>query len=190
MSSVQVFLLLNIHTINLLYAWAGFAVLLVTIGLLWDFIYNQQSLYLAYVERYVWLIISAVTIGGVGTTLLYSEVFGFVPCSLCWLQRVALYSQALMSIAAWRMRDQIFFPVYGIILSGFGVVVALYQYIYQALPEEALQSGLVPCLADGSADCSDTVMEVFGFVTFPFLSGVLFVFLIVLYLHMRRAYRR
>lgn len=71
-------------------------------------------------------------------------------------------------------------------LSAFGFIVAVYQYIYQAVPQELLQSGVLPCLADGTADCSKKVMEVFGFVTFPFLSAVLFVFLFVLYLHLRR----
>ena len=178
-------LLFYTQTINLLYGTAGLGVLALTLVLLWDY-QNDQRLYRQWILSYVWWIIVATTLGGVTTSLLYSEVLNFIPCSLCWLQRVALYSQAFMSIAAWRLRDQVFFPVYGIVLSGFGFLVAVYQYIYQALPTEVLQSGLVPCLADGSADCSKKVMEVFGFVTFPFLSGVMFLFLIVLYMHMLR----
>lgn len=181
-------LLFHVQTINLLYSVGGLGLLAATLVLFYDY-YNGQGLYARFVAPYVWILILLTTIGGVFTTLLYSEVFGFIPCSLCWLQRVALYAQAFTSIAAWRLRDQVFFPVYGLVLSGFGLVVATYQYIYQALPQEVLQSGLVPCLADGSADCSKKVMEVFGFVTFPFLSGVLFLFLIVLYMHIRRANR-
>lgn len=176
-----------IHTINLLFALGGLGLLALTAALLWDYKANNQRLYLQYVAPYVWWLILLTTWGGVATTLLYSEVFGFVPCSLCWLQRVALYSQAIMSVAAVRVKDAVFFPLYGLALSGLGLVVAIYQYIYQAIPDEVRESGALPCLADGSADCSKTVMEVFGFVTFPFLSGVLFIFLIVLYLHMRRA---
>lgn len=180
------YLLLQIHTINLLYAVAGLGLLGVALGLVWDYYYNEQRLYRRYVEVYVWYLIAVTTVGGVATTLLYSEVFGFVPCSLCWLQRVALYGQALMGLAAWRVKDTWNFPLYGIVLSVFGLLVAIYQYIYQAIPDEVRESSALPCLADGSADCSKTVMEVFGFVTFPFLSGVLFIFLIVLYVHLRR----
>lgn len=182
-------LLLHIHTINLLYSLAGLTLLAVTAVLLWDYVTNNQRLYVRFVEQYVWPIIMLVTIGGVATTLLYSEVFGFVPCSLCWLQRVALYPQALLSVVAYKVKDQVLFPLYGIFLSAFGLVVAIYQYIYQAIPDDVRESGIMPCLADGSADCSKTVMEVFGFVTFPFLSAVIFAFLIVLYLHMRRQHR-
>lgn len=179
-------LIFYIHTINLLFAIGGLIVLVLTCALLYDYHANQQKWYKAFVSRYVWLLIMGTSIGGVVITLLYSEVFGFIPCSLCWLQRIALYPQALLSIAAFRSKDTAHFPVYGMVLSVFGFIVAVYQYLYQMIPQELLQSGLVPCLADGSADCSKKVMEVFGFVTFPFLSAVLFAFLFVLYLHMRR----
>lgn len=175
-----------IHTINFFYALGGIGILALTVVLFYDYFYNEQKIYQQFVAPYVWFIIAGTTIGGVATTLLYSEVFEFVPCSLCWLQRIALYPQALMSLIAYRHNDATYFPLYGMALSAFGFVVAIYQYIYQAIPAELLASGILPCLADGTADCSKKVMEVFGFVTFPFLSAVLFAFLFVLYLHLRR----
>lgn len=174
-----------IHIINLFYALAGLGLLLVSIVLLYDYFYNEQKLYRQFVERFVWLLILGMTIGGVATTLLYSEYFGFVPCSLCWLQRVALYAQAIMAVVAFWQRDSVFFPRYGIALSIFGIGAAVYQYIYQLIPAET-RAGIMPCLADGSADCGSKIMEVFGFVTFPFLSAVMFVFLITLYMNMKR----
>lgn len=182
-------LLFNIHVINFWYAVAGLAVLGLTVVLMFDYVGNDQKLYLRFVSPYVCGVLILTSLGGVATTLLYSEVFGFVPCSLCWLQRVALYPQAILGLVAFRLKDVERFPLYGITLSAFGLLIAVYQYIYQALPKEILESGLMPCLADGSADCSKKVMEVFGFVTFPFLSAVLFAFLIMLYLHQLRAYK-
>lgn len=180
-------LLFNIHTINFWYSIAGLALLMVTVALVFDYFFNNQKLYLRFVAPYIWVIIILVSAGGVSTTLLYSEVFGFVPCSLCWLQRVALYPQVFLVLLAFKLKDTNHFPLYGIVLSIFGFLVAVYHYIYQSLPQEVYESGVLPCLADGSADCSDKVMEVFGFVTFPFLSAILFLFLIVLYLHLFRA---
>lgn len=183
-------LIFYIHTINLLYALAGLGLLVCVAVLVWDYVANEQRLFTTFVAPYVWWLIVLVTWGGVATTLLYSEVFGFVPCSLCWLQRIALYPQALMSIVAWRTKDTLSYPLYGMVLSGFGFLVAVYHYIYQAIPDEVRESGIMNCLADGSADCSKTVMEVFGFVTFPFLSAVIFLFLAVLYLHVYNANKR
>lgn len=127
-----------------------------------------------------WCVIMGVTVGGVVMSLVYSELFLFVPCSLCWLQRIALYPQALMAIIAYRRGDTTHFPVYGITLSIAGMLVATYQYVYQMLPEET-RDGIMPCLVDGSASCADKVIDLFGFVTFPFISAVSFAFLITLY---------
>lgn len=179
-------LALYINSINLIFAVAGLGVLALTVVLLADYFKNEQRLYRRYVAPFVWWIIIATSVGGVTVTLLYSEVFGFVPCSLCWLQRVALYPLAMLAVVAFKIGDKRQFPLYGIVLASFGLLVATYQYVYQSLPPELLERGVMPCLADGSADCAKKVMEVFGFVTFPFLSAVLFLFLIALFLHLRR----
>jgi disulfide bond formation protein DsbB len=176
-----------LQELNLLYAVSGLVVLVSTIGLFYDFFWNGSKFYERFVKQYVWWLIMGTTIGGVATTLLYSEYFGFVPCSLCWLQRVALYPQALLSIAAFKLKDVVFYPVYGIVMSVFGLLVAVYHYIYQAVPTEVREGSLMPCLTDGTADCATKFMEVFGFVTFPFLSAVMFAFLIILYLNLRRS---
>lgn len=181
-------LIVNVQTINTAFAVGGLILLFVAILLAYDYFYNNQQIFHKYVAKYVWPLIILTSWAGVASTLLYSEVFGFIPCSLCWLQRIALYPQAIMSLAAFKAKDVINFPIYGIILSAFGFIVAVYQYLYQALPSEVTASGIF-CLADGSADCSKKVMEVYGFVTFPFLSAVLFLFLIVLFLHLKKATR-
>lgn len=180
-------LLFNVPTINWWYAVAGLLTLLLTAFLTFDYVSGKQQWYKKWLAPHIWELLVVTTIGGVATTLLYSEVLGFVPCSLCWLQRVALYPQVFLVLVAFKRKDTTHFPLYGITLSLFGLLVAVYQYIYQALPQELHDSGLLPCLADGSADCSKKIMEVFGFVTFPFLSAVLFLFLILLYLHLARS---
>jgi disulfide bond formation protein DsbB len=102
------------------------------------------------------------------------------------LQRIALYPQALLAILAYRRGDITHFPVYGIALSIAGMLVATYQYIYQMLPAET-RDGIMPCLVDGSASCADKVIDMFGFVTFPFVSAVSFAFLITLYLYLKKS---
>lgn len=138
--------------------------------------------------NWLWLLIIGMSVGGVLLSLLYSEIFLFVPCSLCWLQRIALYPQALMAILAYRRGDTTHFPFYGMALSIAGMLVATYQYIYQMLPEET-RDGVMPCLVDGSANCADKVIDMFGFVTFPFVSAVSFAFLITLYMALLRKSR-
>jgi len=178
-----------LYTLNFILASGGLVLLVITIGLYVDYFFYQSRFFRRWLSPYVWPIIMMTTTGGVALTLLYSEYFGFIPCSLCWLQRIALYPQALLSIVAFKMKDAVYYPLYGIALSMFGFLVAVYQYIYQLIPKEILEAGALPCLADGSADCGTKVIDAFGFVTFPFLSAVMFMFLIMLYLNIRRSER-
>jgi disulfide bond formation protein DsbB len=176
---------LPLSTLNLLCAIGGLVLLGIVVVLLYDYLWNRRALYTRWLAPVVWPVIIGVTIGSIALSLVYSEYFGFVPCSLCWLQRIALYPQALFALMAFRIKEQMYFPLYSAGLSLFGLVVAVYHYIYQLLPQE-VHNSVMPCLADGSASCADKIMNVFGFVTFPFLSAVTFAFLIVVYLNMRK----
>lgn len=174
-------------TLNLTVASGGLFMGIVTIILFYDLVFCGGRHFSKQLTTLAWPAIMAATIGSVILSLVYSEYFGFIPCSLCWLQRIAIYPQALMALLAYKVRDTVNFPVYGIGLSLCGFIVAVYQYIYQLLPKETITSGLMPCLADGSnADCAVKVIDLFGFVTFPFLSGVVFLFLIAVYLYQLR----
>ncbi len=175
-----------LFTLNYLFAVGGLALLALTVGLYVDYFCYQSTYYRRFVQKFVWFIIPALTVGSVAISLLYSEYFGFIPCSLCWLQRIALYPQALFALMAFKTKESVHFPLYSIGLSIFGFVVAVYQYIYQMLPTEVSTGGVLPCLADGSGDCALKVIDQFGFVTFPLLSAITFAFLIILYLNLRR----
>lgn len=173
--------------LNFLLALASLGLLAVTVFLAVDLFVLKGKYARPYVAQYFWPVVLFVTIGSVAMSLLYSEYFGFIPCSLCWLQRIAIYPQALMGLMAFKLRDEKYVSLYGIGLSAFGLLVAIYQYIYQMIPQEKLATGILPCLADGSnADCAAKIIDEFGFVTFPFLSVVTFAFLIVLYLYRLR----
>lgn len=177
-------------TLNFTLGVGGLVLAGVTILLFVDYFLWGGKYFAARVKEAGWYAIMGVTIGSVALSLVYSEYFGFIPCSLCWLQRIALYPQALLSVLAFKSDDGRHFPVYGIWLSVFGLVVALYQYVEQMWPKETLSGGIIPCLLDSvGADCADKVIDEFGFITFPLLSAITFAFLIVVYLYMLRSNR-
>jgi len=170
--------------INTTIALGSLVLLLVTSFFIYDLMWRGGSIVKDRIAPFLWILITGVSLAGVGLSLVYSEIFLFVPCSLCWLQRIALYPQALMALMAYKTKDSVHFPRYGIALSFGGLLVSLYQYVYQMLPAET-RDGLMPCLADGSASCADKVIDMFGFVTFPFVSAVTFAFLITLYRYLQ-----
>lgn len=115
------------------------------------------------------------TLGGSLMTLFYSEFLGYVPCGLCWLQRIFLYPQVVLFGLAWIKKDtNIFF--YTMWLSILGLVVGFYQNYLQLG-----YSPLMPCPVTAVfSDCAVPPFIEFGFVTFPGMAVVLFSSLAIL----------
>lgn len=108
-------------------------------------------------------------------SLIYSDYLDQTACGLCWFQRVFIYSQVVLFAVAYIKNDLKIFQ-YTFWLSAVGGLIAIYH--------EYLQLGyseLIPCPAVASlVDCAKPTFIAFGFVTFPFMSITLFLFLILL----------
>lgn len=105
-------------------------------------------------------------------SLYASEILKFIPCVLCWYQRVAMYPLIPILIVGIIKKDRNL-PLYVLPLSIFGAFVALYQVLLQAgiIPENA-----TPCTFGVS--CITKYLNLWGFVDFPFLSLLAFAFII------------
>ena len=113
------------------------------------------------------------TLGAAFMTLFYSDYLGVLPCGLCWFQRVALYPQIFLYALAWYKKDYNIFS-YTLVLSIFGWIVALYHSFLQWGYSE-----FMPCpVVASTVDCAKPTFVEYGFVTFPFMSFVLFTALI------------
>lgn len=119
----------------------------------------------------VWTQAVIATIG----SLFYSEVIGYVPCDLCWVQRIFMYPLVIIyGVAAIKKNVSIALP--GLILSIIGFFISTYHYLMQKLP--ALQESGGACQI---VPCNMQYVNYFGFITIPFLAGL--AFLIITLLH-------
>ncbi len=167
----------TIESLNYLLAIGGLVAFLATAILIFDF-KTKQALK-PFVETWGLLISLIATIGSAILTLVYSEVFGFIPCGLCWLERMALYPQILILVVALYFKDRLM-PRYGIALSIFGFVISFYHHYIQMGGSQ-----FIKCPAAGAgADCAKRFFFEFGFMTFPLMSVALFAFLIILYTYL------
>ncbi len=122
-------------------------------------------------------VVAATAMGG---SLFLSEVAGFVPCALCWYQRIAMYPQALiLLVATVRGRDDGIRP-YAIALSGVGALIAAYHIVLQRIP------GLPSGSCSLQTPCTTIYVEVFGFVTIPVMAFSGFLLILALALASRR----
>ncbi len=122
-----------------------------------------------------------ITISASTMTLVYSEFFGILPCGLCWLERVFLYPQVfLLGVALYFNNRDI--TLSGITLSTVGLIISLYHHYLQMGGME-----FIKCPAVGAGiSCTKRYIFEFGFITFPLLSAILFSFLIVLYIYIKK----
>ena len=117
-----------------------------------------------------WLVAVVATAG----SLYFSEVRLFVPCTLCWYQRILMYPLVIvLGLAAFR-RSTVVVP-YVLPLSVLGASVSLFHYLEQKAPGFG-----APAMCRSGVPCSLEYINVLGFVTIPFLALVAFVLITVL----------
>lgn len=110
-------------------------------------------------------------------SLVLTHAFDMIPCDLCWYQRIFMYPVVLISGFAWYKKDYRNGAIYSLLLSVFGFIFALYNYLLQV--SEPLKNSDTFCSPDSLVDCSIPEFVHFGFVNFPYLSMVGFVLVII-----------
>ncbi len=115
----------------------------------------------------LWLMCS-VTTGAMVGSLYFSEHVGYAPCKLCWYQRIAMYSIAIVSFVAALRKDKNI-ARYSIVLASLGLVVSTYHYLLEWFPQ--LESNV--CSLD--VPCTSVWFREFGFVTLCFMAGSAFI---------------
>ena len=94
-------------------------------------------------------------------SLYLSEVANFVPCRLCWYQRIAMYPLPILLGIAWWKRDA-GVRRYALPLAAIGMVISTYHILVERFP--SLEGSGVCEVAN---PCSIRWVERFGFVTIP-----------------------
>ncbi|MDV6378374.1 disulfide oxidoreductase [Sporosarcina sp. GW1-11] len=118
---------------------------------------------------FIWTVALTATLG----SLYYSEIKGYIPCTLCWYQRIFMYPIVLIGLIALIQKNTkiaLTTAVFSLIGGG----ISLYHYGIQKLP--ALQESAPAC---GGVSCTGQYVNYFGFVTIPLLAFVAFAFIFI-----------
>ena len=107
-------------------------------------------------------------------SLSYSQIVGFPPCELCWIQRIFMYPQVLIAFIAAYMKDKSA-VVYMVSLSVIGAAVAFFH----SMIHWGFNSSLLKCSAVG-APCAKVYILEYGYITLPFMAFTSFVYLAAL----------
>ena len=122
----------------------------------------------------IWLAWAVAAVATAGS-LIYSEYFHFVPCRLCWFQRIFMYPMSLVLLVG-SIRKEMVVKYYALPLSLLGLATSIYHYLIQVFPS------LEGSGCDPTNPCSARYVEEFGFISIPFMAGVGFTLITVLLL--------
>jgi disulfide bond formation protein DsbB len=124
-----------------------------------------------------WVAALIATIG----SLYFSEVLHYIPCTLCWYQRIFMYPLAIMLGIAFYQNDRGIVK-YALPLSIIGMMISGYHIALQKIPYlqqfEMCKSG-VPCSKD--------YINWLGFITIPILAFTAFTIITICLVFMMRS---
>jgi disulfide bond formation protein DsbB len=110
-------------------------------------------------------------------SLFFSEIMNFIPCSLCWYQRIFMYPLLFLFLMNILFPDDKIFK-YSFPLVFIGLIISIYHNLlmFKIIPEK-----LSPCVQ--GVPCSVDYINWLGFITIPLLSffsyTIIFILLIM-----------
>jgi disulfide bond formation protein DsbB len=107
-----------------------------------------------------WLVATVATLG----SLYYSEIANFVPCRLCWYQRICMYPLAVILLVGLLLRDRRV-RWYAMPFVVVGAPVSLYHWLVERVDFFAKGSS---CSVE--APCTVPWFEELGYVTLAFMA--------------------
>jgi disulfide bond formation protein DsbB len=121
-------------------------------------------------ELWAAFVVAAIATGG---SLFFSEIANFVPCELCWFQRICMYPLSIVALLAALAGDhRVARYLLPLPIVGAGVS------IYHILVEEGVVAQARACLASAPGGCATKWINEFGYMTIPVLTLSAFVLLI------------
>jgi disulfide bond formation protein DsbB len=107
-----------------------------------------------------WIVAVVTTLG----SLYYSEHAGFIPCELCWYQRIVMYPLVIVLGVAWLRRDRKVW-ITGLVFVALGAPLSLYHWLVERVPSFASTSS---CSLD--VPCTSPWFEKLGYVTLAWMA--------------------
>jgi len=118
---------------------------------------------------FMWVVALSATMG----SLYFSEIRGYEPCELCWIQRIFMYPLVLIIGIAYLQRNARI-AMTTAVLAIIGGAISLYHYGIQKV--DFLSDSAPAC---GRVSCTGEYINLFGFMTIPFLALTAFALIAV-----------
>lgn len=153
------------------------------------FFRKRDNQFLILVKKYTFILGFLVALGSFVLSLFYSNVVGYPPCELCWIQRIFLYPQLILFGMELYKRDRSIVD-FSIVFATIGSLVSIYHVYVENGGTKGLACATGTSVAGAtSVSCYTRYIYEFGYVTMPIMSltvSLLIIVLLVNYKYMMR----
>ena len=125
---------------------------------------------------FIWVISLIATLG----SLYFSEVREYIPCTMCWFQRIFMYPILVMTTVAVIQKNAKI-AVMTAVFSIIGGCISVYHYGIQKI--DFLANTAPTC---GQVSCTGQYINWLGFITIPFLALTAFILIAITSFYMIR----
>ena len=130
---------------------------------------HVREIFRIYGKHLAFVIALMATLG----SLYFSEIRHFIPCTLCWYQRILMYPLVIITLVGIIEEDD-FLPTYVLPFSLIGILVSGYHYLIQW----SVFGNASACTV--GVPCSARYINYSGFITIPFLALIAFIMITII----------
>lgn len=170
---------MNTETVHYLNVFLGFGTIIfqilsvITLFLL--FFGSKKNKFLDYISKHFLVLSFLISLSASLFPLVYSEIVHFLPCYLCWWQRIFMFPTFfLFAVAFWDKDRKVVRYATPLLCAGF--LVSAYQNFFYYFGE----SSSLPCDASGVSCYQHLVSEFGGYISIPMMALTAFFTLLTL----------
>jgi len=145
------------------------------------FFRSQNNKVLIFFKKYTFHLGFFISLGAVFSSLFYSQVVGFPPCELCWVQRIFLYPQLILFSMELYKKDRSIID-FSIVFAVLGSLVSIYHIYVENGGSTSLSCAVLNPINASQASCVIRYIYEFGYITMPImaLTASLFIFILLI----------
>lgn len=156
----------NVHYLNMFLGAGAIALQIFSVAALAILFFRpKDNKFLGFIDKHYLNIGFIISLAGSLFSLVYSEIIGFLPCALCWWQRIFLYPLVFIFGAAIWSKDRKVVK-YTLPLLSVGFVISVYQSFQYYFGD----SSSLPCDASGISCYQQLISEFGGYISIPMLA--------------------
>ncbi|MEI7688810.1 MAG: disulfide bond formation protein B [Candidatus Nomurabacteria bacterium] len=143
------------------------------------FFRKRDNSYLILVKKYTFIMGFFAALGAFTLSLFYSNIVGFPPCELCWIQRIFLYPQLILFGMELYKRDRSIVD-FSIVFASIGSIVSMYHIYVENGGTKGLACANISTTSATQISCATRYIYEFGYITMPIMSLTLSLFIIII----------